>query len=81
MSEADPLAKVKVVLARKAAAVQQLLNNPVGQELIKILEDEFLRGELFAGADTHRTAYNLGARDVVVYLRQLADYGERNAGS
>jgi hypothetical protein len=75
----DPLSKIKTELNRKAAAVQQLLNNPVGKELIQILEDQFTRGELFAGADTHKTAYNLGARDVVVYLRQLADFGERNA--
>lgn len=73
----DPFEKVRVRLAAKAVSVRALLANPVGEDVLKILEDEFLTGELFVN-DPYRTAFNLGGREVVAYLKRLATLGEKN---
>lgn len=70
-----PLDRAKVSLSRKAKVVQRVLQSPDGQELISMLEREFLYGEMF-DPSPYRTHYNLGQRDVVAYLRQLAKFGE-----
>lgn len=72
------LDKVKQRLSRKAAALARFLSSPDGAEIVEILEEEFVYGELFDN-DPCKTAYNLGGRDVVVYLRQLKRIGEKDA--
>jgi hypothetical protein len=58
-----------------ARIAQVLTNTPGGIMLMKKLEAEF-DGELFH-RDPLQTAYFLGRRDVVVYLRQIIDYSRR----
>lgn len=66
----DTLKRVKERLAKKSARIQVFMNSDLGREIIDALEQEFYHGELF-NADANVTAYNLGRRDVVVYLKQL----------
>jgi hypothetical protein len=73
----EPMEQVRERLGRKASAVQQLLANPVGRELLTILEEEFEQRELFA-PDPLLMAYRLGGRDLVVYLRQLEKFGGKD---
>jgi hypothetical protein len=73
------LDRVKGALAKKAQIVQRVLASPDGKELLELLEKEFLFGELY-DPNPYRTHYNLGARDVVAYLRQLANFGENANG-
>lgn len=70
-----PLDRAKQQIGRKSAIVQRVLNSPDGKELIDLLEKEFLYGEMY-DPNPHRMIYNLGGRDVVAYLRQLAKFGE-----
>jgi hypothetical protein len=57
-------------IREKAAQFHELLNNPVGRQLITILTEEFDKLDL-RGATVEETYYNLGCRDVVVYLQTL----------
>jgi len=57
-------------LRRKAALLANLFGSPVGTDALRVLEDEFDRENIMAG-DPYTTAYNLGRRDVVVYIRQM----------
>ena len=66
----DTLERVKARLAKKSARVQTFMDSELGRAVIDALEAEFYHGELFEN-DPHKTAYNLGRRDVVVYLKQL----------
>lgn len=70
MSDNANIAAMKKRLREKAAQFNELLNNPVGKNLVKILTEEFDKEDL-RGATVEETYYNLGARDVVVYLQQL----------
>ena len=58
-------------IRKKAATFGSFLNNPVGQELVNILEEEFYERDDLRGETVEDTYYNLGARDIVVYLRTL----------
>lgn len=57
-------------IRKKGAALMEFMNSATGKAVVKALEDEFYHGEIF-DSDPHKTAYNLGRRDVVVYLKQL----------
>lgn len=50
-----------------------------GQELLSHLEGMFVFGDL-AGETPEETAFNLGAREVVLYLRRLRILKERTEG-
>jgi len=65
--------KIKARLAHKQSLVSGFMQSEAGKEIIRILEEEFYDGELLGG-DSHETYYNLGRRDVVAYLRQLANW-------
>lgn len=73
--EMKGLALMKSRLARKSALVTAFLNSAAGKEMIKVLEEEFYDGEI-KGSDPYDTYYNLGRRDVVAYLKQLAKWRE-----
>ncbi len=62
--------KLKSKLAHKAELVHAFMNSEAGIALFDLLEDEFYDGELF-DKDANVTAYNLGRRDVVLFLKQL----------
>ncbi len=77
MSENNPnIVAMKKRIREKAAQFQELLNNPVGKNLMTILEEEFCKQDL-RGATVEDTYYNLGGRDVVEYLKTLQRIHER----
>lgn len=59
-------------LARRpeSQAVRALFATPAGEVLLKHLEETFVLGDLL-GEDAEETAFNLGAREVVMELRRL----------
>ncbi len=73
----NTIEKVKERLVKKSARVAAFMNSELGKEVIDALEQEFYHGELFDN-DPHRTSYNLGRRDVVVYLKQLQTWRKPN---
>lgn len=64
------LTKIKSRLEKKARRIQRFMSLELGSDVVQALADEFYDGELYSD-DPIRTAYNLGRRDVVVYLKQL----------
>ena len=79
MSERDEHHKKRVEEAtkRKAAAFAAVFNTRDGEKVLEALEAEFDRDEL-RGGEPHSTYFNLGQRDVVVYIKQMLKYSERN---
>ncbi len=67
--------KIKANLARKQILVSTFMRSEAGTEIIRVLEEEFYDGTLL-GRDSHETYYNLGRRDVVSYLKQIANWRE-----
>ncbi len=67
-------------IRKKGAALVEFMNSETGKAVIQALEEEFYHGELF-DEDPHKTAYNLGRRDVVVYLKQLQRFSESDDGT
>jgi len=65
--------KIKTRLTIKSARVQAFMASEIGKEIIQMLEDEFYHGDLYDPCP-HKTAYNLGRRDVVVFLRELQNW-------
>lgn len=66
----DTLEKLRSKLAHKSEMVNAFMSSEAGKAIIELLEDEFYDGELM-DVDPYKTAYNLGRRDVVLYLKQL----------
>lgn len=58
----------------KADAIRRCLSTPDGQVLQKVL-NSFVEGDLL-GATHDETLFNLGAREVAMYLRKLARHSE-----
>lgn len=70
----EAVARAREAIAKKAATVQRVLATPDGQELMKLLREEFLyraQNECHHGA-----AFRLGQADVVGYLMQMNDFKE-----
>ncbi len=67
--------QVKKNLARKQALVSNFMRSEAGREIIRVLEEEFYDGTLL-GDDPYETYYKLGRRDVVSYLKQIANWRE-----
>ena len=57
-------------IRRKAGAVRALFATDEGRKVLDILGDEFDTDEL-RGGTVEETYFNLGRRDVLVYLKQL----------
>ena len=72
--------KMQQRIRGKAAKYVELLNNPVGKDLIEILEEEFCGMDL-RGSTVEDTYYNLGSRDLVEYLKQLQCINERDTNA
>ena len=60
----------------KSATLVEFMNSEIGKGVINALEEEFYDGPMF-DPDPYTNAYMLGRRDVVVYLRELQTYPER----
>jgi hypothetical protein len=58
-----------------AGAIRRVLSSPDGTLLMAALEREFIFGRML-GDTPEQTALNLGAREVVLWLRSLRDYSQ-----
>lgn len=70
MAQPSRLEQLQARLGKKAAAVSRVLTSADGEVLMKALEEEFFNGPLI-GDTPEKTAFNVGAREVVTYLRAL----------
>jgi len=64
-------------LRKKSQHFVTVFNTPDGKQVLEALEAEFDGTDIMAET-SEKTAYNLGRRDVVVYIRQMLDYAKRN---
>ncbi len=71
----ETLTKLKARLKKKSARVSMFMKSELGKEIVQALEDEFYHGALF-DEDPNKTAYNLGRRDVVVYLKEMQTWSD-----
>lgn len=62
-------------LGKKARDFHQLFTSPVGVKVLEALEEEFNPDKLLGETDA-KTNYNVGGRDVVIYIRQMIRYNE-----
>lgn len=74
--ESEQIKKLRSRIRHKGAAIVAFMNSPIGKSVIEALEDEFYHGELLE-SDPYKTAYNLGRRDVVTYMKQLQRISEK----
>lgn len=68
--------EAKEKIARKASIFKQVFNTPDGKEVLAALDKEFNAADIFQKGHPDATAYNLGRRDVIVYIKQLLEYGK-----
>jgi hypothetical protein len=66
-------------LSKKARHFHNLFTSPDGMKVLEALEEEF-NPDVLLGKDDSETNYNVGRRDVVIYIRQMIRYNE-NAGT
>ena len=60
-------------LGKKAGDFHKLFTSPIGVKVLEALEEEFNPDKLF-GSNNAETNYKVGARDVVIYIRQMIRY-------
>ena len=60
-------------LSKKAGNFHKLFTSPVGVEILEALEEEF-NPDVLLGKTDAETNYNVGKRDVVIYIRQMIRY-------
>lgn len=70
----SPITEVR----RKADLFKQLFSSEVGKSVLEVLTKEFHPDALFVPTDPQTTAYNLGRRDVIIYINQMLRYGNEN---
>lgn len=63
-------------LEKRIQAAANILKTPGGKSLVALLELEF-DGTVFSPDNPHQTAFNLGAREVVQFLRQLQEHNDK----
>jgi hypothetical protein len=64
---------------KKSKDFHTLFTSPAGVKVLEYLGEEFDQDEIFQAGVPDGTAYNLGRRDVIVYIRQMIRVTE-NAG-
>ena len=69
----DDLRKKLDVVAKSARTI---FATPEGEAVLADLEAAFVFGDLL-GESPEKTAFNLGAREVVLYLRALNERGQK----
>ena len=62
-------------LGQKAGDFHKLFTSPVGVKVLQGLEEEF-NPDVLVGSSNAITNYNVGRRDVVIYIRQMIRYKE-----
>lgn len=70
---------IEARIKHKARIVRGCFDTPAGRETLNFMLAEFDRTDL-RGDTTEETYYNLGARDLVIYLRQLVDIQDNEEG-
>lgn len=63
-------------LSKKAEAFKRTFLTQTGQEVMEALDAAF-NGVDLRGKSVEDTYYNLGARDVLMYINQLIEYNPR----
>ena len=76
----QPKEEALAALATKAKDFHQLFTSPIGVKVLEALEEEFNPDVLIdpQGRDS-LTNYNVGKRDVVIYIHQMIRYQENAA--
>lgn len=62
-------------LEKKARRFHNLFTSPDGVKVLEALEEEF-NPDTLIGSNNAETNYNVGRRDVVIYIRQMIRYNE-----
>lgn len=62
-------------LNKKATDFHILFTSPVGVKVLESLEEEF-NPDVLVGKSDAETNYNVGKRDVIIYIRQMIRYKE-----
>ncbi len=70
--------EIQEKLEKKAARFHKLFTSPAGKLVLKDLEDEF-NPDVLLGKSDSETNYNVGKRDVYIYITQLIRYKENAA--
>lgn len=55
----------------KSGYFYRIFTSPDGKKVLEALEEEFDTDEIFTAGEPDTTSYNLGKRDVIVYIRQM----------
>jgi hypothetical protein len=76
MQDNESTIKAKAEAMRKAKIFAEVFSGTEGKKALDLLESEFNPDILF-NVDQNITNYNLGRRDVLVYIRQMVKYSER----
>jgi len=58
-------------VVHKSGFFYRIFTSPDGKKVLEWLEEEFDMDEIFTAGEPDTTVYNLGKRDVVVYIRQM----------
>lgn len=58
-------------VVNKSGYFYRIFTSPDGKKVLEWLEEEFDADEIFAAGEPDTTSYNLGKRDVIVYIRQM----------
>jgi len=58
-------------VVKKSGDFHKLFTSPIGKKVLGYLEEEFDQEKIFQAGVPDHTAYNLGSRDVCVYIRQM----------
>lgn len=72
----EKVEKAKEAVIKKAKIFRDMFQTPQGKKCLEFLEQEFDLEDL-RGHTTEDTYYNLGRRDVVVYIRQMLKFVEK----
>lgn len=75
MAKNKPPKEAVEKLSKKARDFHTVFTSPIGAKILENLDDEFNPDVLF-GKDDAETNYNVGRRDVVIYIRQMIRYQE-----
>lgn len=58
-------------VVHKSGFFYRIFTSPDGKKVLEWLEEEFDMDEIFKAGEPNTTSYNLGKRDVIVYIRQM----------
>jgi len=67
---------LKGLLRDKAILFRNVFRTPEGIKVLEALDKEFNADKLHVPGDPYTTNYNLGRRDVVIYIHQLMRFEE-----